>query len=211
MPPTSRASSLPVYFLASMTKTPDGPTTRWSMLARLPGMRRSCSTSMPRTPLSTSPTSRSPSAPTLQLAVVCDSGVIFGLAVSAAARRPITGRAALASWRHRASAATICCFLASSRADLRLYMFWADTPAVSASAGGAGVTRGRSSWSEPVVSLRSPPDGGCAPMWVARQSLTKRSNMSRRMAWSIVTRPVSRFTRPILDPSGAVTYSMSLP
>ena len=60
----------------------------------------------PRTPCSTSPTRRSPSAPTFHAAVACDSGVIRGLAVSAVATRPITGRSALICWRHWASSAT---------------------------------------------------------------------------------------------------------
>jgi hypothetical protein len=43
-PPSIRRLGRPWYFFASMTNTPEGQTTRWSMLAFVRGMRRSCST-----------------------------------------------------------------------------------------------------------------------------------------------------------------------
>lgn len=39
IPPSTRRRGQPRYRFASMMNTPPGPTSRWSMLARVPGMR----------------------------------------------------------------------------------------------------------------------------------------------------------------------------
>jgi len=81
-PPSTRRCGRPVYLFASMTYTPPAVTARWSMLTRVPGTRRSCSS---RTPLSVSWFRRwasrsSPTAPRCQARVLCGSSSAPGSA-----------------------------------------------------------------------------------------------------------------------------------
>jgi hypothetical protein len=86
-PPSTRSEGAPEYFFASITNTPRGLTTMWSMFALVPGMRRSCRTWMPRSLRESSrrPRTTSPRAP------VCHALVLCGSSESASNKPPILG------------------------------------------------------------------------------------------------------------------------
>jgi len=87
-PPTWRRSTRPLYRFVSMIHTPEGTIAMWSMLARLPGMERSCRMTplARRARLKKAPTLSSPCPPRSQARVEGASPVMP--LTSDASRRP---------------------------------------------------------------------------------------------------------------------------
>ena len=124
MPPSIFSSGRPLYRFASITQMPAGVMAMWSMLAFVPGMRRSCRTA---TDSETSESSRAPrrSSP---IAPVAHAFVLCFSSDSATAMPPSFPH----FWRSRSS----------SLALRRSYSRRADDPATPTSSGGAS-TAGR--------------------------------------------------------------------